>query len=44
MANETANDVLAAWETSSQYWNKHQALIEKMYATLMLALVQARRF
>ena len=40
MANETANEVLAAWETSSQYWNKHQALIEKMYATLSLTLIE----
>jgi len=43
MANETANDVLAAWETSSQYWNKHQALIEKMYATLSRALIEDAR-
>jgi ubiquinone/menaquinone biosynthesis C-methylase UbiE len=40
MANETANEVLAAWETSSQYWNKHQALIEKMFATLSRALIE----
>ena len=32
-------EVLAAWEVSSQYWNKHQALIEKMYAPLSLALI-----
>ncbi len=37
----TENDqVLAAWETSSQYWNKHQALIEKMYAPLTQALIE----
>jgi ubiquinone/menaquinone biosynthesis C-methylase UbiE len=40
MANEIANEVLAAWETSSQYWNKHQALIEKMYAPLSRALIE----
>ena len=40
MANETADQVLAAWETSSQYWNKHQALIEKMYAPLTRALIE----
>jgi ubiquinone/menaquinone biosynthesis C-methylase UbiE len=40
MANDTANEVLAAWETSSQYWNKYQALIEKMYAPLSLALIE----
>jgi ubiquinone/menaquinone biosynthesis C-methylase UbiE len=34
------NEVLAAWETSSQYWNKHQALIEKMYAPLSSALIE----
>lgn len=40
MANDTANEVLAAWETSSQYWNKHQALIEMMYAPLSRALIE----
>jgi ubiquinone/menaquinone biosynthesis C-methylase UbiE len=40
MANEKAAEVLAAWETSSQYWNKHQALIEKMYAPLTGALIE----
>ena len=39
MANDTANETLAAWETSSQYWNKHQALIEQMYAPLSRALI-----
>ncbi len=39
MASEDADQVLAAWETSSQYWNKHQALIEKMYAPLTRALI-----
>jgi ubiquinone/menaquinone biosynthesis C-methylase UbiE len=41
MASENAEQVLAAWETSSQYWNKHQALIEKMYAPLTRALIEA---
>jgi ubiquinone/menaquinone biosynthesis C-methylase UbiE len=40
MASENADQVLAAWETSSQYWNKHQALIEKMYAPLTRALIE----
>jgi ubiquinone/menaquinone biosynthesis C-methylase UbiE len=40
MASENADQVLAAWETSSQYWNKHQALIEKMYAPLTRALIK----
>lgn len=34
------NEVLASWETSSQYWNKHQALIETMYASLTRALIE----
>jgi ubiquinone/menaquinone biosynthesis C-methylase UbiE len=40
MASENAEQVLAAWETSSQYWNKHQALIEKMYAPLTRGLIE----
>ena len=43
MANETANEVLTAWETSSQYWNKHQALIEIMFAPLSRALIEDAR-
>jgi ubiquinone/menaquinone biosynthesis C-methylase UbiE len=41
MATDNANEVLEAWETSSQYWNKHQALIEKMFAPLSRALIEA---
>ena len=40
MTAENANEVLAAWETSSQYWNKHQALIEEMYAPLSRTLIE----
>jgi ubiquinone/menaquinone biosynthesis C-methylase UbiE len=40
MANDTANEILAAWETSSHYWSKHQLLIEKMFATLSRALIE----
>jgi ubiquinone/menaquinone biosynthesis C-methylase UbiE len=40
MGSENANEVLAAWETSAQYWNKHQALIEKMFAPLSRVLVE----
>lgn len=36
-----AKEVLAAWEESSQYWNKHQALIEEMFAPLTSALIDA---
>jgi len=39
MTADNAAEVLAAWEVSSQYWNKHQALIEKMYAPLSQALI-----
>src|SRR6267142_814475 len=41
MATDNANEVLTAWETSSQYWNKYQALIEKMFAPLSRALIDA---
>jgi len=40
MVTKDAKEVLAAWETSSQYWNKHQALIEKMYAPLSRSLIE----
>src|SRR5258707_7752929 len=40
MTAENASEVLAAWETSSQYWNKHQALIEQMYAPLSRTLIE----
>jgi SAM-dependent methyltransferase len=40
MQSGSANEVLAAWETSSQYWYKHQALIEKMFAPLTSALIE----
>jgi ubiquinone/menaquinone biosynthesis C-methylase UbiE len=40
MTPENTSEVLAAWETSSQYWNKYQALIEEMYAPLSRALIE----
>lgn len=40
---ENAREVLAAWETSSQYWTKHQALIEQMYLPLSRALIEEAR-
>ena len=40
MTADKASEVLAAWEVSSQYWSKHQALIEKMYAPLSQALIE----
>lgn len=43
MTTENAGEILAAWETSSQYWNKHQALIEQMYIPLSRALIAEAR-
>lgn len=40
MTKESAKEVLAAWETSSQYWSKYQVLIEKMFAALSHALIE----
>jgi SAM-dependent methyltransferase len=40
MASENSEQVLKAWETSSGYWHKHQALIEKMFAPLTAALIE----
>ena len=40
MSTETANEVLTAWETSSQYWTKHQSLIASMFVPLTNALVE----
>lgn len=41
MSTETTKEVLTAWETSSQYWTKHQSLIATMFAPLTDALVEA---
>jgi ubiquinone/menaquinone biosynthesis C-methylase UbiE len=41
MTTEKAVETLAAWETSSQYWSKHQAMIELMYTPLSKALIEA---
>jgi len=43
MTTDDASQVLVAWETSSHYWNKHQALIEQMYTPLSRALVEEAR-
>ena len=43
MTADNNSEVLAAWETSSQYWNKHQALIEQMYTPLSRALIEEAR-
>lgn len=40
MVANNESELLAAWETSSQYWNKHQAVIEQMYAPLTRALIE----
>jgi ubiquinone/menaquinone biosynthesis C-methylase UbiE len=39
MSTKTPNEVLAAWETSSQYWTKYQSLISAMFAQLTTALI-----
>lgn len=39
MTTSNPNETLAAWEVSSQYWNKHQALIEQMFAPMSQALI-----
>ena len=36
-----ANEILAAWEESSHYWRKHQAAIERIFAPLNSALIDA---
>lgn len=41
MTTETAKEVLAAWETSSQYWTKHQSLIASVFMPLTDALIDA---
>lgn len=41
IAMSDANEVLAAWEESSQYWRKHQSTIERMFAPLTSALINA---
>ena len=41
MPDETASEVLRAWETSSQYWTKHQSLIAVMFEPLTSALIEA---
>ena len=40
MAAQESNKVLSAWETSSQYWNKHQTRIEQMFAPITRALIE----
>src|SRR6185295_16248953 len=41
MQDDTSKDTVAAWETSSKYWGKHQSLIEEMYTPLTQALIAA---
>lgn len=41
MTAESTTDTLAAWETSSEYWNKHQSTIERMFAPITTALIEA---
>lgn len=41
IAMSDANEILAVWEESSQYWRKHQASIERMFAPLTRGLIDA---
>ena len=41
MTTNIAKEEITKWETSSQYWNKHQGLIEKMFAPLSNAIIEA---
>lgn len=41
MTSDPTHDTLEAWEISSQYWNKHQSTIERMFSPLTTALVEA---
>ena len=41
IAVSDASDILAVWEESSQFWRKHQATIERMFAPLTRALIDA---
>lgn len=41
MPDGSAKEILAAWEESSQYWKKHQLKIERMFAPLTGALIDA---
>ena len=41
IAMPDAQEILAAWEESSQYWRKHQAIIEQMFAPLTNSLITA---
>lgn len=41
MTTQKAVEIVATWETSSQYWSKHQSMIELMYAPLSKALIEA---
>ena len=41
MMSSKPDEILAGWEESSQYWNKHQVAIERMFAPLTSALIDA---
>lgn len=41
MATTDPKEILAAWEESSRYWNKYQALIEEFFAPLSRELIEA---
>src|SRR4029453_19633820 len=43
MIPEEQKKVLDAWQTSARYWEKHRALITRMFAPLTFALVEEAR-
>jgi SAM-dependent methyltransferase len=40
MTTQNPNEVLAAWETSAQYWSKYQHLVEMMFAPMSRVLIE----
>ena len=40
MTTQNPNEVLAAWETSSQYWSKYQHMVEIMFAPMSRVLIE----
>jgi ubiquinone/menaquinone biosynthesis C-methylase UbiE len=40
MTAKKPNEVLAAWETSAQYWGKYQHLVETMFAPMSRVLIE----
>jgi ubiquinone/menaquinone biosynthesis C-methylase UbiE len=43
MSSEETNKALNAWQTSARYWDKHRALIARMFAPLTSGLIEEAR-